>query len=538
MAMGFGSAPGFDGLSPSDLSELIARLQTQQAPEQPAAPQQQAPVPPGLGSPEHLLFGREGLGGGLNPFMPREGTQQAAMSVPLPPSRPSDADLMAPAITGALPPRGPNVPGNATPQRPGAVPAPAQAASPVDPQPVSAFDPLSGQPVSGSPKPVAASSSPMGSFLERSGLQAAVPSSSSFLDKWKALADSGIGDQLVALGAGFLSGGAGKAFSNLNELNQRQPGNLLRQQLQALQIQQQLAGQQANRTYLQSKGVPDAQINAAVYNPAVLSSTLTTLGQKTPEQLQADARATSAGSMEGGQKPLDRMQAESRVQAAGKDEGSPDKPKLFKYKDEQGVERFLQQDPETGNLSVPKGAPDPGNVGGNPYATGKFNDTQGKAAGFSDSMLGAEQTLRKHETINRDAITGTIQGMLPNTWKGDDRQSYEQAKRSFTNARLRRDSGAAISQGEFDSADRQYFPQPGESPAIIAQKRQERQRSIEAMAREGGPAYRPSHTFGEDGSMVPYGQRAQAAAPARETAPVQHSRDDMMAEARRRGLIR
>lgn len=38
-------------------------------------------------------------------------------------------------------------------------------------------------------------------------------------------------------------------------------------------------------------------------------------------------------------------------------------------------------------------------------------------------------------------------------------QQYEQAKTNFVNAVLRRESGAKISDEEFDSAEKQYFVQ-------------------------------------------------------------------------------
>jgi len=36
---------------------------------------------------------------------------------------------------------------------------------------------------------------------------------------------------------------------------------------------------------------------------------------------------------------------------------------------------------------------------------------------------------------------------------------------------LRKESGAAIAASEFDNAEKQYFPQPGDSDQVISQKR-------------------------------------------------------------------
>jgi len=67
-------------------------------------------------------------------------------------------------------------------------------------------------------------------------------------------------------------------------------------------------------------------------------------------------------------------------------------------------------------------------------------------------------------------------------------QMYDQARRDFINAVLRRESGAVIAESEFESGNRQYFPQPGDSPEVIAQKRVNRENSIRSMRLESGRA--------------------------------------------------
>jgi hypothetical protein len=63
----------------------------------------------------------------------------------------------------------------------------------------------------------------------------------------------------------------------------------------------------------------------------------------------------------------------------------------------------------------------------------------------------------------------------------DEGQQYDQAKRDFINAILRQESGAAIGKDEFDSANVQYFPQPGDGNAVIAQKKQNRIQKIRGL---------------------------------------------------------
>ena len=66
-------------------------------------------------------------------------------------------------------------------------------------------------------------------------------------------------------------------------------------------------------------------------------------------------------------------------------------------------------------------------------------------------------------------------------------QRVDQAQRNFVNATLRQESGAAISQGEWDNTKKQYFPQPGDSAAVLAQKAANRKRVIDGFRTTAGP---------------------------------------------------
>lgn len=84
--------------------------------------------------------------------------------------------------------------------------------------------------------------------------------------------------------------------------------------------------------------------------------------------------------------------------------------------------------------------------------------------------------------------TFTVQGRLPAAAQSSTFQSYDQAARNLVNAILRRESGAAISASEFENAKKQYLPQPGDTPQVLAQKRQNRQRVADNMERAAGAA--------------------------------------------------
>lgn len=151
---------------------------------------------------------------------------------------------------------------------------------------------------------------------------------------------------------------------------------------------------------------------------------------------------------------------------------------------------------------------------GNPYATGKFNEVQGKAATFSDRMAASDKIIRDLEDVNQGAsgimgavgnarlpfMSGPIQDTAAyNALASKERQKALQAQRDFVNAILRRESGAAISESEFNNARRQYFPQPGDSQEVIDQKRENRKLAIEGNMREAGPSYRPPEGWGGRG---------------------------------------
>lgn len=75
------------------------------------------------------------------------------------------------------------------------------------------------------------------------------------------------------------------------------------------------------------------------------------------------------------------------------------------------------------------------------------------------------------------------------TAKGENLGKQEQAERNFVNSILRRESGAVISPSEFESAEKQYFPRVGDTPEVLAQKKQNRMTAIEGLKQEAGRAY-------------------------------------------------
>lgn len=112
-----------------------------------------------------------------------------------------------------------------------------------------------------------------------------------------------------------------------------------------------------------------------------------------------------------------------------------------------------------------------------------LTDTQSTSLGYAQRLNDANSII----TELGNKFTGlssyiSSSSIFPNILKSDDRQRYEQAQRNFVNAVLRKESGAAISPSEFDSAAKQYFPQPGDSQSVISQKTSNRLRAISNLA--------------------------------------------------------
>lgn len=122
----------------------------------------------------------------------------------------------------------------------------------------------------------------------------------------------------------------------------------------------------------------------------------------------------------------------------------------------------------------------------------KITADQRKVATFSARMQQAEDVFDELEAqeFEPQSFLGGIAGkVLPGAGQTKERQQFEQAKRNFVNAVLRRESGAAISDQEFANADKQYFPQPKDSDEVLAQKKENRELVRKGFQVEAGSAF-------------------------------------------------
>lgn len=149
----------------------------------------------------------------------------------------------------------------------------------------------------------------------------------------------------------------------------------------------------------------------------------------------------------------------------------------------------------------------------NPFAQGgKVNEAQSKDGLYASRMLASEKILRdpavlaaatKSSNLARQATSEKAPFGIARPIVPEDFQKFDQARRDFINATLRRESGAVINPDEFKNAERQYFPQPGDTTGVLAQKRANRAEAIKGIAVGAGKGYKFTHRFNEQGEIVP-----------------------------------
>ena len=168
-------------------------------------------------------------------------------------------------------------------------------------------------------------------------------------------------------------------------------------------------------------------------------------------------------------------------------------------------------------INTRTGSAQPIMAGGQPLAGGKpLTESQGNATAFGMRMKESNGLLNNLEDkgvtntgIARSTIGGIVgmtpfvgekmqQGvqsgmnLLPGALGGPsaEQQQVDAARKNFITAVLRKESGAAISPSEFYTESQKYFPQPGDSDAVIKQKRHARDTAIKAMEIQAGPGKR------------------------------------------------
>lgn len=125
-----------------------------------------------------------------------------------------------------------------------------------------------------------------------------------------------------------------------------------------------------------------------------------------------------------------------------------------------------------------------------------LNEGQAKATGFYGRMTYLSPIIDKFEQQGTELFDSVVKGIpiAGNYLTSNEYKQYMYAKDNWIAAQLRDESGAAIGTDEYVNADKQYFPQIGDSAEVIEQKRQLRKKAEEAMKTKMGGAKDGSST--------------------------------------------
>lgn len=127
----------------------------------------------------------------------------------------------------------------------------------------------------------------------------------------------------------------------------------------------------------------------------------------------------------------------------------------------------------------------------------KLTEGQTKDAMFGERMLRSELNLRKviptdekGQFLKYDP-TANVYRFLPdwNITNSSEWQQYKQAAKEGMASLLRKDTGAAISNQEFDLYFPLYWPQPGDNSDVVRQKQQARIQLAKGLRGASGPAF-------------------------------------------------
>jgi hypothetical protein len=140
----------------------------------------------------------------------------------------------------------------------------------------------------------------------------------------------------------------------------------------------------------------------------------------------------------------------------------------------------------------------PGGVPLKGAAGGKPTEAEQNAAGFAQRMERVDSIINALPPEAAPGMGSAVSGAIPfvggvvqRNIQSADTQRYQQAANDWIRAKLRKESGAAIGKDEMESEFKTYFPQVGDSPAVIAQKADARRIATDAMKISAGKSYRP-----------------------------------------------
>lgn len=134
-----------------------------------------------------------------------------------------------------------------------------------------------------------------------------------------------------------------------------------------------------------------------------------------------------------------------------------------------GLVRINMETGETTPVDLPEGA-----------GSGRADATMRLSKAYLDRTVASGKTATSFES-KLTSLGKQFDVQFPNLLKSPEGQQYKQAEDEFINAALRRESGAAIQQSEYDRFEKIYFVRPGDTPANIKQKQDARERVIKGF---------------------------------------------------------
>lgn len=190
--------------------------------------------------------------------------------------------------------------------------------------------------------------------------------------------------------------------------------------------------------------------------------------RKTPEEIEAESYARARGERRGAPPVGPREPQGSFQEAVGPD----GKPILFNSTTGEVRPYPTGVTPKLTRTQAPTGA--------ERQALAYYNRANEALTGIED----AEDNIAKAGLFRQvQAHTG-----VPYLQTEEQRQ-YSQRQRAFTEARLRKESGAAIPPHEYENDAKTYFAVPGDKPETIERKRVARQKVVEGLAFSSGKAF-------------------------------------------------
>jgi hypothetical protein len=230
------------------------------------------------------------------------------------------------------------------------------------------------------------------------------------------------------------------------------------------------------------------QIAALAANPATRPLAIELLkakmtGQKFTQETDADGNIWSVNQTTG---------QRSVVLKASDDKG----PKVVELYDEKTGQPYkatynsqTKQYDRIGGVKAPSGMQITTNPDGTvsvtqgPVGHGKLTEGQAKDMVFVTRATGALPIVDKlgDKLASLPEYAAAHMGGVGNYLKSSGYQRAEQAGKEFLQAILRKDTGAAITKEETAEYGTVYLPQPGDSSAVLAQKKASRNRAVQAI---------------------------------------------------------